>query len=230
LTVADRVYEKVIGGLKEYLESRGIGGGELTEARIKDMISSATGEYFERLEKKLDSMARLPGTVERNDEDGEQDVETYELRTNGLGQLTRIPADFEFPTSNTYNCWVQWNVGNKAQSIPPLRLTDPLEFNFMDKKEKTDQGKRGQRDIFKNKRRPSRKIYCDMKFICKYIETKAKEANLDTSNRKLTNVRRMFEAAGLDKVVTNRRGDQLVWTTIIKKLRAKLRSEQATTT
>ena len=49
-----------------------------------------------------------------------------------------------------------------------------------------------------------------MKFICKYIETKAAEANLDTSNRKLSNVRRMFEAAGLDKVVTNRRGDQLV--------------------
>jgi hypothetical protein len=125
LTVADKVYEKVIGGLKEYLESRGIGGGELTEARIKDMISSATGEYFERLEKKLDNMARLPGTIKCNDEDGEQEVKTYELQMNGLGQLTRIPADFEFPTSNTYNCWVQWNVGNKAQSIPPLRLTDP---------------------------------------------------------------------------------------------------------
>ena len=231
MTVADKVYEKVIGGLKEYLESRGIGGGELTEARIKDMISSATGEYFERLERKLDLMGRLPGTtIERNDEDGEQEVETYKRRTNGLGQLTRIPADFEFPTSNTYNCWVQWNVGNKAQSIPPLRLTDPLEFNFMDKKEKTDQGKRGQREIFKNKRRPSRKIYCDMKFICKYIETKAAEANLDTSNRNFSNVGRIFEAAGLDKVVTNRSGDQLVWTTIIRKLRKKLKLELATTT
>ena len=108
LQVADKVYKKVIGGLKEYLESRGIGGGELTEARIKDMISSATGEYFERLKRKLDLMGRLPGTtIERNDEDGEQEVETYKLWTNGLGQLTRIPANFEFPTSNRYNCWVQ---------------------------------------------------------------------------------------------------------------------------
>ena len=159
-----------------------------------------------------------------------QQLECYALRADGLGQLTRIPADFEFSMSNTYNCWVQWNVGNKAQSIPPLRLTDPVEFNFMDKKEKTDQGKHGQREVFKNRRRPSRKIYCDMKFICKYIETKAAEANLDTSNRKLSNVRRMFEAAGLDKVATNRRGGQLVWTTIIKKLRAKLKLEEATTT
>jgi hypothetical protein len=34
LQVADKVYKKVMTGLKEYLESRGIGSGELTEARI----------------------------------------------------------------------------------------------------------------------------------------------------------------------------------------------------
>jgi hypothetical protein len=69
-----------------------------------------------------------------------------------------------------------------------------------------------------------------MKFVCKYIETKAAEANLDTSNRNFSNVGRIFEAAGLDKVVTNRSGDQLVWTTIIRKLRKKLKLELATTT
>ena len=35
---------------------------------------------------------------------------------------------------------------------------------------------------------------------------------------------------GLDKVATNRRGDQLLWTTIIKKLRGQLKLEQATAT
>jgi hypothetical protein len=69
-----------------------------------------------------------------------------------------------------------------------------------------------------------------MKFVCKYIETKAAEANLDTSNRNFSNVGRIFEAGGLDKVVTNRSGDQLVWTTIIRKLRKKLKLELATTT
>ena len=105
-----------------------------------------------------------------------------------------------------------------------------MEFNFIDKKDKTDKGKRGQRGIFKNKRRPSRKIYCDMKFICKYIEMKAAEAGFDTSDRNLSNVRTMFLAAGLETIATNRRGDQLVWSTIIKKLRAKLKLEQARTT
>jgi hypothetical protein len=233
LEVADKVYEKVMTGLKEYLESRGIGGGELTEARIRDMIASATGKYFERLEKKLDNLninkdgpnrASHQDTIER---DNAQEVERYALRADGLGQLTRIPADFEFSTSNTYNCWVQWNVGNRAQSIPPIRLMDPCEFNFLNFKEKTAQEKRGLRENFKTKRRPSRKIYSDMKFICKYIETKASEALLDTSDRNLANVRRMFEAAGLESVATkNRRGDQLGWSTIIKKLRNKLKDQE----
>ena len=69
-----------------------------------------------------------------------------------------------------------------------------------------------------------------MKFICNYIATKAAEAGFDTSDRNLTNVRAMFLAAGLETIATNRRGDQLVWSTIIKKVRAKLKSEQATTT
>ena len=70
----------------------------------------------------------------------------------------------------------------------------------------------------------------DMKFICKYIEMKAAEAGFDTSDRNLSNVRTMFLAAGLETIATNRRGDQLVWSTIIKKLRAKLKLEQARTT
>jgi hypothetical protein len=193
------------------------------------MIASATGKYFERLEKKLDDLGSrndLDTTQVHNAQRHVTEVERYELRADGLGQLTRIPEDFEFSTGNTYNCWVQWNVGNRAQSIPPLRLIDPCEFNFLNQKEKTDQEKRGLRETFKNKRRPSRKIYSDMKFICKYIETKASEASLDTSDRNLSNVRRMFEAAGLKTIATNRRGDQLGWGTLIKKLRHKLKNQQ----
>jgi hypothetical protein len=38
--------------------------------------------------------------------DNAQEVEHYALQADGLGQLMRIPADFEFSTSNTYNCWM----------------------------------------------------------------------------------------------------------------------------
>ena len=65
-----------------------------------------------------------------------------------------------------------------------------------------------------------------MKFICKYIESQALNASLDPSDRSLPNVRRMFEAAGMARMSKNRRGDQLVWSTIIKKLRTKINNDQ----
>jgi hypothetical protein len=103
----------------------------------------------------------------------------------------------------TYNCWVQWNMENKTQSIPPLQSINP----YFNQKEKTDQGKHGQRENYKNRRQPSQKIYSDI----------------------LSTVRPMFEAAGMATMSSNRRGDQLVWSTITKKVRNKLNDQQPMT-
>jgi hypothetical protein len=80
-----------------------------------------------------------------------QQQETYRLRTNTLGQLTRLPDDFQFPKGNAFDCWNQWNIGNKEQQIPPLRLVDVREYQFLDAKAKSDAEKWGQRGIHINK-------------------------------------------------------------------------------
>jgi hypothetical protein len=49
----------------------------------------------------------------------------------------------------------------------------------------TDAEKRAQRGLYEGKRQPSRKVSCDMKYLCTYIEGKASEAGLDTSDRRL---------------------------------------------
>ena len=92
---------------------------------------------------------------------------------------------------------------NKTQSIPPLQSINP----YFNQKEKTDQGKHGQRENYKNRRKPNQKIYSDI----------------------LSTVRPMFEAAGMATISSNRRGDQLVWSTIIKKVRNKLNDQQPMT-
>jgi hypothetical protein len=127
-----------------------------------------------------------------------QQRETYRIRTNDLGQLTRLPDDFQFPKGNAFDCWNQWNIGNKERQIPPSRLVDVTEYRFLDLKAKSDEKKRGQRGIHINKRQPSRKIYSDMKFLCNYIEQKASDAGLDTLDRSLGNMRSMFQAAEND--------------------------------
>ena len=43
------------------------------------------------------------------------------------------------------------------------------------------------------KRRPSRKIFYDLKFVCEYISEKAALAGMDTADRSSNNVRLMYE-------------------------------------
>jgi hypothetical protein len=96
-----------------------------------------------------------------------------------------------------YDCWVQWNVGHVERSIPALRSLQTQEFQFIDDIEKTDSEKRSQRGPrqYKDTRRPSRKTYCDMKFLCNYIQSKASEAGADITDRSLDNVRKMYDVA-----------------------------------
>ena len=62
-------------------------------------------------------------------------------------------------------------------------------------KPKTDSEKRAQRGLHKEKNDlASRKVSNGtMKSLCTYIETKALEAGMNTADRRLDNVRRMFE-------------------------------------
>ena len=172
------------------------------------------------------------GRLESQRTEQPQERETYVLRTNRLGQITRLPDDFQFPNGNAFDCWLQWNVGNATRQIPPLRLIQVNEFiAVLDGKPKTDAEKRAQRGLHKANRQPSRKVSCDMKFLCTYIEKKAVEAGLDTSDRRLENIRRMFEATGEDvgSGSFNPRKGQLKWRTIVAKIRKRLKAEEDNT-
>jgi hypothetical protein len=55
-------YEKVMNGLRQSFEVRGIGGGKMTEARIREIISEGCRQTAEdlviKIEEKLDLLAR----------------------------------------------------------------------------------------------------------------------------------------------------------------------------
>jgi hypothetical protein len=54
--LSDTIYEKVMDGMTSYFESRRIGGGDMTEARIKDMIASACKQNVDELMERLDDL------------------------------------------------------------------------------------------------------------------------------------------------------------------------------
>jgi hypothetical protein len=241
--LAGVIYEKVMTGMTEYFKARRIGGGNMTEARIKDMIASAcqrnVEHLVERFEEKLQTLAdtfeeavstRPNRPLEGVNRPRRQVQPTFMLRTNPRGEISRLPNDFEFPKGGMYDCWVQWNVGHIDRQIPPLQSLTPKEFQFIDDMAKSESEKRCQRGPtkYKDKRRPSRKTYCDMKFLCNYIESKASGAGSDTTDRALVNVRKMFDLAAQDLIIpgeNNQRMDQFKWRTMVGRIRKKLKAQ-----
>jgi hypothetical protein len=156
------------------------------------------------------------------------------LRTNPCGEISRLPNDFEFPKGGMYDCWVQWNVGHIEQQIPPLRSLTPWEFQFIDGMRKSDSKKRCQRGPtkYKDKRRPSRKTYCDMKFLCNYyLESKASSAGSNTTDRALGNVWKMFDLASKDPIIpgeNKQQIDQFKWRTMVGRIQKKVKAQGGT--
>ncbi len=114
-----------------------------------------------------------------------------------------------------------------------MRLVDVTEYRFLDLKAKSDEEKRGQIGIHINKRRPSRKICSNMKFLSNYIEQKGSDAGLDTLDQSLGNMRSMFQAEENDirsGSASSRRSDQLKWQTFVARLRRKISRERASIT
>jgi hypothetical protein len=128
-----------------------------------------------------------------------------------------------------YDLWVQWNVANTERQIPALRSLEGNDFMFKDGIAKLDGEKRSGTGKHKNNRRASRKIYCDIKFLCKYIEKKGREAGANIDDRSLENVHKTFEAAekelhGGSLVAGRKRRDQLKWRTLVINIHMKLQS------
>jgi alanyl-tRNA synthetase len=116
--LTNKVYQKVMNGLWQYFEVRQIGGRQLTEARIREMITEGCRQTAEdlanQIEVKLDLLASSfeestgsGGRVALQRNETLQQRETYCIRTNTLGQLTRLPDDFQLPKGNAFDCWNQ---------------------------------------------------------------------------------------------------------------------------
>ena len=85
------------------------------------------------------------------------------------------------------------------------------DFLFLDAIEKSPREARGHGGNNKEKRRPSRKIYSDIKYLCKYIELKGREAGINIDDRSLHNIRKTFVAAEKEIRGPGKRRSQLEW-------------------
>ena len=235
--IVDKVYSKVMEGRQAYFEEKAIGGGQLTESRIQNMIRESMADQFSNLMKDFENRFPAAGTpqqpaaekrpiegtetMDAQEREAAQEIQQYPLRVRD-GALSILPNDFEFPKAGVYDLWLKWNIGDTEQGVPPLRMMKAPDFAFMDRKpplkdqqfkRKTQQGP--------PKRRPSRKIFSDLKFVCEYISKKATHAGMDITDRSNKNVRLMYEKveSELYRTIKTKRGTQLKWRTLVTKLR-----------
>jgi hypothetical protein len=194
--LAENIFTKLMGGgLADYFDTWQIGSGEMTEARIKELIALVckqnVDELVKRVETTVDNLKTVfkessfgnGGTPVRQDaEDAVQHHATFMLPANSGGEISRLPSDFQFPKAGIYDCWVQWNIGNSEEQIPPLQKLGPREFLFI--------------------------LYVII------LESKAGDAGVDTSDLSLGNVWKMYDAAVKDLIIPGKqkqRVDQLKW-------------------
>ena len=84
---------------------------------------------------------------------------------------------------------------------------------------------RGSTGRHREKRRPTTKTFCDIKFICTYIERKAEEEGMDVNDRGPTNVRLMYDkVAPVLFVNGGHRQTQFKWRTLTNGLRKRLKA------
>jgi hypothetical protein len=127
-SLAQLVEKAVLIGVTEYFEVQRIGSRDITEARVKEMIECAvataitnnTEELMKQFDNKLDTLGSAFGEASGNT--GRQaagqswSTAAFQLQTCA-GLLSRLPDNFCFPHSNSYNCWTQWSLGHLEKMV-----------------------------------------------------------------------------------------------------------------
>ena len=224
-TIVDNVFERVIAGVKDLLDTRQIGGGELTECRLNDMVVKAVAPQFDALNATLSRVVergnplplRPPRPLEAMESVDFGPVD--ELRMID-GIFTRLPHDYEFPHAGVYDLWIKWNIRDTVRNIPPLKKLHAKDYKFLDSKPKEGGGKR----------RASRYTVSDMRFLCRCIETAAEQNGMDPSDGSPENIRLIYQQVWPSICEGLKGGDRCTqdkWLTVVDKLREKKKREKA---
>ena len=238
--IVEQVFKKVMDGLTGYFDEKEIGGGNLTEGRIKSMISSSLEGPMKALGEQINKMGI--GTTTTATTNGTTNATTTTTGTNNPpkqtltphfhgGKYNKLPKDFQFPKAGVADVWLRWNVGDSERQIPPLRMLNSTDYKFLDKVPKTTAEKRHFGGNTKERKRPASKTFSDMKFLCEFIEKQGRLKGYDPSNRSIENVNTIYQAVCpiiFDDPKSDRE-TQLKWLTIRSRLRTKIKKQKEAT-
>lgn len=196
----DAAVPKIIGGVSQVLEDKGIEAGTVTRDGLKEMLHKVlddAGVFAAR----DDIRAIVPAA-----QHPQLPVVPHQVYMWG-GAFHPVPQDFALPDCNTLSAWQLYVCGDRSKGYPPFRFLQPPDMST------------------KN----LRKRLSDFKFLMQVLEKKVKVLEKWIATPSLEQANEMFVAASpvLESAFRKtQRSSQLQWSTVVNKVRADLRAQQ----
>lgn len=205
--------------VKQAIDESGVGGGVLSEARLRAIFD----DFATTLVVRLNRLEGGPGVVlvER--------VETnqgYRWHMFG-GRFHRVPADWRFPRIGVFDLWQQWWIGDMVRGVPPLKILHVKDLDHLDDIPLSEEEQHGRTGLNKARRRPTRKIHYDMAYLMNYITEKVTAAGGIPEEITDSSVVRMF--GWVEAEFQGGRNSQKRWSTVSNEVQKQARGHRLAT-
>jgi hypothetical protein len=221
--------DKFMDRMTSLLDERAIGGGMLTEERLREVLTPLVDGIKERLDSMENGVGGLNAAVTRrvveNNDLPERGLQGYQMHVYD-GRFNRLPKVWRFPRVGVADAWRQWWIGDSVRNIPPLRHLTSNDVKFLDKIPLEESEKSGRGGRNHEKRRASRKTLHDYKYLMGHVTDRVRELDKLTANITLSSVDAMFMHVAMDYQEEDRDG-QKKWTTFVHKVHKKKRRLQS---
>jgi hypothetical protein len=216
--------KEFLDGMDGLLNRRNIQGSVMTEDKLREIVMDATASLRNQVNtlETTGGMDAMAQAAERQT-DARQKT-SYQVYMHG-GMLSMLPATWRFPTSGALHVWQLWNLGNRVEGTPPLKIIKANDVKFVNRLPLQDN----------EKRRPARKTLCDLKFLMTFIEDKIRAKGKWVEDHTFASVTQMYTEVADELVLRGdslrandgaRRDGQLKWTTLVRTIQDKIRLER----
>ena len=223
-----RLIDDFVARMGTLLDERGIEGGRLTEARLRELLAEGLGEIQDRIDA---LQVRVGGAVGGGGGGGDAPVEgavgdVQQRQEQGPDRYTlhlydgwyhRLPKTWRFPRCGVLDLWRQWNIGDTVRNIPPLRFLTHQDVKFVDKLPLDEEEQHARVGNHKESRRKSFRNLYDMRFLCGYIKRRCEEKGVYTAVHTIQTVDAMYREIEAEFSV-RQRDAQKRWRTFVSQL------------
>ncbi len=121
-----------LDGMDGLLNQRNIQGGVMTEERLRAIVMEATSQLRNQVHT-LVIPDGMDGTAQAAEIRADAQHRTvYNVYMHG-GRFSKLPATWDFPASGALHCWRHWNLGNRAEGTPPLKIMEINDVKHVDR-------------------------------------------------------------------------------------------------